>query len=65
MIVRLLRPLRQKGKLGREHTTPLEHVFGHGMPDHLKAEAKARAQQLLVEQCLAEKMSQGRRHVYG
>jgi hypothetical protein len=43
MIVRLLRPLRQKGKLGREHTTPLEHVFGHGVPDHLKAEAKARA----------------------
>jgi hypothetical protein len=64
MIVRLLRPLRQKGKLGRLHTTPFEHVFGHGVPDHLKAEAKAQAEQLLAEQCLAEKVSQGRRHVW-
>ena len=64
MIIRLLRPLRQKGKLGREHTTSLEHVWGHGLPDHLKAEAKARAEQLLAEGCLAEKVSQGRRHVW-
>jgi hypothetical protein len=47
MIVRMLRPLRQKGKLGRLHTTPIEHVCGHGVPDHLKAEAKAQAEQLL------------------
>jgi hypothetical protein len=64
LIVRLLRPLRQKGKLGREHTTPFESLFGHGMPDHLKAEAKALAHRLLVEQCLAQKVSQGRRHVW-
>jgi hypothetical protein len=64
MIVRLLRPLRQKGKLGRLHTTPFEHVYGHGVPDHLKAEAKARAEELVVEGCLAEKVSQGRRHVW-
>ena len=64
MIIRLLRPLRQKAKLGRLHTTPFEHVFGHGVPDHLNAEAKARAEQLLGEQCLAEKVSQSRRHVW-
>ena len=64
MIVRLLRPLRQKGKLGRLHTTPFEHVCGHGFPDHLKAEAKARAEHLVVEGCLAEKVSQSRRHVW-
>jgi hypothetical protein len=64
MIVRLLRPLRQKGKLGRLHTTSFEHVWGHGVPDHLKAEAKARAEQLLAEGCLSEKVSQGRRHVW-
>jgi hypothetical protein len=63
-IIRLLRPLRQKGKLGRLHTTSFEHVWGHGLPDHLKAEAKARAEALLAEGCLAEKVSQGRRHVW-
>jgi hypothetical protein len=64
MIVRMLRPLRQKGKLGRLHTTPIEHVCGHGVPDHLKAEVKAQAEQLLAEGSLSEKVSQGRRHVW-
>jgi len=63
LIVRLLRPLRQKGRLGRLHTTPFEHVCGHGVPDHLKAKAKAQAEQHIAEGCLAEKVSQSRRHV--
>jgi hypothetical protein len=64
MLVRLLRPLRQKGKLGREHTTPFEHVYGHGIPDHQKAEARELAERLLAEGCLGAKTSQGRRHVW-
>src|SRR4051794_21243788 len=64
MVVRLLRPLREKGKVGREHTTPIEHVYGHGIPDHLKADAKRAVEELLVDGCLAEKVSQGRRHVW-
>jgi len=64
MIVRLLRPLREKGKVGREHTTATEHVYGHGIPDHLKADAKRTVEELLADGCLAEKVSQGRRHVW-
>jgi hypothetical protein len=64
MIVRLLRPLREKGKVGREHTTAIEHVYGHGIPDHLKADAKRAVEELLADGCLAEKVSQGRRHVW-
>jgi hypothetical protein len=64
MIVRLLRPLREKGKIGREHTTAIEHVYGHGIPDHLKAEAKCKVEELLADGLLAEKVSQGRRHVW-
>jgi hypothetical protein len=61
LLVRLLRPLRRKGKLGREHTTPIEHLWGHGIPDHQKAQAKELVEVLLAEGCLAEKVSQGRR----
>src|SRR5215211_2061735 len=64
MLIRLLRPLREKGKVGREHTTAIEHVWGHGVPDHLKAEAKRMVEALLAEGCLAEKVSQRRRHVW-
>jgi hypothetical protein len=64
MIIRLLRPPRGKGEVGREHTTAIEHVHGHGIPDHLKAEAKRLVEKLLVEDCLAEKVSQRRRHVW-
>jgi len=64
MIVRLLRPLREKGKAGREHTTAIEHLYGHGIPDHLKADAKREVEGLLADGCLAEKVSQGRRHVW-
>ncbi len=64
MIVRLLRPLREKGKVGRKCTTPIEHLHGHGIPDHQKAEAKRSVEAMLTEGCLAEKVSQGRRHVW-
>jgi hypothetical protein len=64
LLVRLLRPLRQKGKLGREHTTPIEHLYGHGVPDHQKAQARDLVEMLLTRGCLAEKVSQGRRHVW-
>jgi hypothetical protein len=64
LLVRLLRPLRRKGKVGREHTTPIEHLYGHGVPDHQKARAKELAEALLTRGCLAEKVSQGRRHVW-
>jgi hypothetical protein len=64
VVVRLLRPLREKGKVGPHHTTPAETVWGHGVPDHRKAEAKELVEALLREGCLAEKESQGRRHVW-
>ena len=64
LLIRLLRPLREKGKLGRNKTSAFELVYGHGVPDHQKAEAKAFAERLLREACLAEKVSQGRRHVW-
>jgi hypothetical protein len=64
MIVRLLRPLREKGKIGRNRTTPVEHLHSHGVPDHQKDAAKGLAERLLKEGCLAEKVSQGRRHVW-
>lgn len=64
LLIRLLRPLREKGKLGRNKTSAFELVYGHGVPDHQKAEARAFAERLLREACLAEKVSQGRRHVW-
>jgi hypothetical protein len=38
--------------------------YGRGIPDHLKADAKRTVEELLAEGCLAEKVSQGRRHVW-
>ena len=64
LLVRLLRPLREKGKVGRDHTTSVEHVWGHGLPDHQKAEAKRLVEALLTAGCLDEKVSQGRRHLW-
>jgi hypothetical protein len=64
LLVRLLRPLREKGKTGRDHTTSAEHVWGHGLPDHQKAEAKRLVEALLAEGCLAEKVSQSRQHLW-
>jgi len=64
LLVRLLRPLREKGKVGPTHTTPIENVWGRGVPDHQKAEAKELADRLLREGALDQKVSQGRRHVW-
>lgn len=64
LLIRLLRPLREKGKVGRDHTTSAEHVWGHGLPDHQKAEAKRLVEALLAEGCLDEKVSQSRQHVW-
>ena len=64
LLVRLLRPLREKGKLGRNRTSVLDLVHGHGVPDHQKAAAKALAEDLLRDGVLAEKVSNGRRHAW-
>jgi hypothetical protein len=36
LVVRLLRPLREEGKVSRNYTTAVEHLHGHGIPDHQK-----------------------------
>lgn len=64
MVVRLLRPLREKGKVGRNRTTAVEHLYGHGIPDHQKHAAKELVEALVREGCLDEKVSQGRRHFW-
>lgn len=64
LIVQCLRPLREKGKVGRMHTTPIEHVWGHGVPDHQKDEARALVERFVADDILEEKQSQGRRHVW-
>jgi hypothetical protein len=64
MQVRLLRPLLAKGKNGPNRTTALENVWGHGIPDHQKDAAKAVVEEMLRDGLLAEKVSQGRRHVW-
>lgn len=64
LVVQCLRPLREKGKVGRTHTTPIEHVWGHGVPDHQKDEARRLVDRWVTEGVLEEKPSQGRRHVW-
>lgn len=64
LIVQCLRPLREKGKVGRTHTSPIEHVYGHGIPDHQKNEARDLVERLVAQGYLLEKPSQGRRHVW-
>ncbi|MFZ4580989.1 MAG: hypothetical protein ACOYOB_21605 [Myxococcota bacterium] len=64
LLLKCLRPLREKGKAGRNHTTPIEHVWGHGIPDHQKDEARELVEALITSGHLLEKPSQGRRHVY-
>ena len=64
LLLRLLRPLREKRKLGPTHTTPIENVHAHGVPDHQKGEAQLLVERLLAEGCLAEKPSQQRQHVW-
>lgn len=64
LLVQLLRPLRAKGKVGRNHTTPIENTWGHGVPAHQKDEARDLVEELIRDGCLLEKVSQGRRHVW-
>lgn len=64
LLIRCLRPLREKGKVGRTHTTPIENVWGHGVQGHQKAQARRLVERLLASGELAEKKSQGRRHVW-
>jgi|GEM_PF-5197814 len=64
LLIRILRPLYEKGKNGRNHTTPIESLFCHGIPDHQKEEAKALVQKWLTEGVLAEKQSKGHQHVW-
>ncbi len=64
LLLQCLRPLREKGKVGRTHTTPIEHVYGHGVPDHQKDEARSLVERFVADGTLCEKQSQGRRHVW-
>lgn len=64
LTIQLLRPMLTKGKLGPTHTTPIEHLYGHGIPDHQKSEAKELVGEFLREGLIDEKVSQGRRHVW-
>jgi hypothetical protein len=64
LIVQLLRPLRRKGKFGRNHTTPFENVYVHGVPPHQRGVARELARELVHDGSLAEKPSGGRRHVW-
>jgi hypothetical protein len=64
LVVQVLRPLRTKGKVGRNHTTPIENTYGHGVPAHQKDEARELVEELLRTGALEEKVSQGRRHVW-
>lgn len=64
LTVQLLGPLLAKGKLGRNHTTDITNVCGTGVPAHQKAEAKALAEEFLANVALADKVSQGRQHVW-
>ena len=64
LMLRLLRPLREKGKVGRNHTTPIENVHSHGIPDHQKAEARDLLDKFLVDGLVNQKTSQSRQHVW-
>ena len=64
LIVRMLRPLAAKGKRGRTHTTPVENVYGRGVPDHQKGEALLLVETLVRNGFLGKKISQGRTHVW-
>ena len=64
LLVQMLRPLLVKGKVGRNHTTPIKNTWGRGVPDHQKDEARLLVERLIGEGHLATKTSQGRRHVW-
>lgn len=64
IVVRMLRPLAAKGKRGRTHTTPVENVYGRGIPDHQKGQALRIVDELVRDGLLGRKISQGRTHVW-
>lgn len=64
LVVRMLRPLREKGKLARNHHTEIGNVWGHGVPPHQKDRAQALTEVFLREGLLAEKPNVGQRHVW-
>lgn len=64
LTVQVLRPLRTKGKAGRNHTTPIENTWAHGVPAHQKDEARDLVEAFIRDGYLEEKVSQGRRHVW-
>lgn len=64
LTVRLLGPLLAKGKVGRNHTTPVENVSGKGVPDHQKDDARNLVEEFLADGTLDQKVSQGRQHVW-
>lgn len=64
LAVRLLRPLREKGKLARNYHTEIANVWAHGVPAHQKAEAQDRTEAFLRDGLLEEKRNVGQRHVW-
>ena len=64
LTVRLLRPLREKGKLARNYHTEIGNVWAHGVPAHQKDEAQLRTEAFLRDGVLAEKRNVGQRHVW-
>ncbi len=64
LALRMLRPLREKGKTGRNHHTHETNVWGKGIPDHQKGEAQAMVARWLAEGVLDHKASNGQRHVW-
>jgi hypothetical protein len=64
LVVRMLRPLREKGKLARNHHTEIANVWGHGVPPHQKDRAQQLTEEFLREGLLGEKRNVGQRHVW-
>lgn len=64
LVVRMLRPLREKGKLARNYHTEIANVWGHGVPPHQKDRAQELTEEFLREGLLDEKRSVGQRHVW-
>ncbi len=64
LAIRLLRPLREKGKLARNYHTEIANVWAHGVPPHQRAEAQAMTEAFLRDGLLEEKRNVGQRHVW-
>lgn len=64
LLLRILRPMAAMGKHGPEHHTEITNLWGKGIPDDQKGEARARVEQLLQDGHLGEKRNVGQRHVW-